>query len=215
MKKYLIVCLVFVAILLQGCVVKSLHPFFNDEDVVYRKELLNAWTDQDGNYWTIKPYKKTAKKGTKGNDKPPLPSYEMHYLHQGEKDVVMLGHLFELGNDLYFDFFPLTDNEEENLAIFDLHLLPTHSIAKVSIIDDNEVLIKWFNEKWLVTLLEQNRIRIAHEEIEDETTLEKDDKYYVLTAPTGELQKFILKYGNDDQSFDDNNTVWLRLKKTS
>ena len=80
MKKYLIVCLVFMAILLQGCVVKSLHPFFNDEDVVYRKELLNAWTDQDGNYWTIKPYKKTVKKGTKGNDKPPLPSYEMHYL---------------------------------------------------------------------------------------------------------------------------------------
>jgi hypothetical protein len=35
----------------------------------------------------------------------------------------------------------------------------------------------------------------------------------VLTASTEELQKFLIKYGNDDAAFEDENTVWLKLKR--
>jgi hypothetical protein len=190
-------------VLLQGCIVKSLHPFYKESDVVFRKQLVNTWVDQDSNRWVIKPF---AKKPN---------AYEMHWRHHGEKDVVMLANLFTLNGNLYFDFYPLSDNREEQLVIFDLHLTPTHSIAKVQVLNENEVQIQWFNEEWLRSLFEQNRIKISHEAVRDEDSQNPGDKYYVLTASTDELQKFIIKYGNDPKAFDNsnNNNIWLKLKK--
>ena len=92
--------------------------------------------------------------------------------------------------------------------------MPTHSVAKVVRLDNDEVQIKWFNEDWLKMLFEQNRIRIAHEAVLDENPKNKDDKWYVLTAPTDELQKFIIKYGHDATAFNNDNSVWLRLKRS-
>lgn len=188
--------------LFQGCIVRSLHPFYKPENVVFRKGLLNNWTDQDGGKWSIRRHQEIPN------------AYEMHWLKNGDKDVVFLAYLFDLEGELYFDFMPLTDNNHDDLAIFDLHLMPTHSVAKLVKLNNEEVQIKWFNEEWLQNLFEQNRIRIAHEEIMDETPKDENDKWYVLTAPTEELQKFILKYGHDATAFSNDNSVWLTLKKS-
>jgi hypothetical protein len=202
MRKSIVVIGLLVA-LMQGCIVKSLHPFYKESDVVFKNQLINSWVDQDSNQWVIKPFNKKSN------------AYEMHWLHHGEKDVVMLAHLFKLNGDLYFDFYPLTDNRDEDLLIFDLHLTPTHSIAKVMVLNESEVQIQWFNEEWLRTLFEQNRIKISHEAVHDEDSQDPNDKYYVLTAPTEELQKFIVKYGHDEKAFDNSNNthVWLKLRK--
>lgn len=190
------------AVLFQGCIVRSMHPFYKAEDVIFRKGLLNNWTDEQGERWSIRRHKL-------------LPNaYEMHWLQHGEKDVVFLAYLFDLEGELYFDFMPLTDNLDSNLPIFDLHLMPTHSVAKVVRLNNEEIQIKWFDEDWLRTLFEHNRIKIAHETILDETPSDEDDKWYVLTASTEELQKFIIKYGHDAEAFNNENSVWLRLKKS-
>lgn len=205
MKRNIIISLALIVVLLQGCIVKSIHPFFKDQDLISKKELLNTWIDQDGSQWTIKPYK----------DKPG--AYEMHWLHNGENDVVMLAHLFKLNNETYMDFLPMSDNSPVDMPIFNFHLLPTHSVAKIVSITNDDVQIKWFNAKWLATLFEQNRIRISHEVVTDaEMGGSDDDKEYILTASTDELQKFMIKYGGEDKAFDDpNNTVWLRLKRAN
>lgn len=202
MKYRILLVTALMAVLFQGCIVKSLHPFFKEKDVIFKKELLHSWVDQDGNKWSITPHK----------DKPN--AYEMHFLSRGEKDVVFLTHLFALEGEMYLDFLPLSDNREESLAIFELHLLPTHSIAKLDILNEDEIQIKWFNEDWLRSLFDQNRIKISHEAIMDETPKDEDDKYYILTAGTDELQKFVIKYGHDANAFENNNTVWLRLKRS-
>jgi hypothetical protein len=187
-------------VLFQGCIIKSIHPFFNEEDIIFKTELLDSWVDRDGGKWTIKPSKEKSN------------AYEMHFLHQGEKDVVFLVHMFKLNGELYLDFLPYSDDRPESLAIFDLHFIPTHSIAKIHVLNKEEVQIKWFNEEWLRSLFDQNRIKIAHETIMDEAAKDKDDTIYLLTASTEELQKFIVKYGHD-AVFDDNNIVWLKLKR--
>lgn len=194
--------LTVMAVLLQGCIVKSLHPFFHESDIIFKKELLATWTDQDGSQWSIRPFKEKTN------------AYEMHFLHNGEKDVVFLAHLFLLNNELYFDFLPLSDGvEEESLSLFNLHLLPTHSIAKVAVVNKNEIQIKWFNEEWMQSLFDQNRIKISHEVIDEMP--KEEDKMYILTASTEELQKFVVKYGSEDAAFDDSNTVWLTLKRSN
>jgi hypothetical protein len=47
-------------------------------------------------------------------------------------------------------------------------------------------------------LLDENKIRIRHEKIYDSDI---DMNSYLLTASTEELQKFIIKYGNDPLAF--------------
>jgi hypothetical protein len=187
------------ALLVQSCLVKSLHPFFAEKDVVFKPELLNTWTDQDSGKWIILPVK----------EKPN--AYEMKFRKE-EKEATFMVHLFKLEGEMYLDFLPLSSNTP-SIDIFNLHLFPSHSVAKVTMISKDEVLIKWFNEEWLRTLFTQNRIKIAHEEILDEMAKDPDDKTYILTASTEELQKFLVKYGNEDAAFDGDNTVWLRLKK--
>lgn len=190
-----------VALIAQGCIVKSLHPFFNESDVKFRPELLSTWIDQDGNTWKINQIK----------EKPN--AYEMQWLENGKPRVTFMTHLFTLDDQLYLDFLPISGDSGDGNGrmIFDLHLMPTHSIARVDELSSSSLKLKWFNEEWLATLFKQNRIRISHEKIMDELPKNPDDCMYVLTATTDELQKFIQKYGHEDKAFDNGNTVYLTL----
>jgi len=192
--------LLLAGLVLQGCIVKSVYPFFKESDVVFRKELVGAWMDNDSNKWNIhaNPFKPN--------------SYELHYL-KGNRDVAFAGNLFTLDGHLYMDLFPVSDNKEEML-FFDLHLVPTHSVAMVEKLTANEVRIKWFNEEWLETRFSQNKIRISHEMIAD-TDLKpsEDDGMYLLTASTDELQKFIVKYREEAMASFGDGDVSLRWTK--
>lgn len=196
MKKTIIVLIVLVAISMQGCIVKSIHPFFHEKDVVYKEDLEGDWSDQDREKWRIhkNPYKPN--------------SYELHYSKNG-REVTFIGHLFYIDDVLYLDLMPTQDNSED-MPIFDAHLVPTHSIAKVTALSKNNVSIQWFNEEWLGNMFNENRIKISHEIVMDENPQSEKDGFYLLTASTDELQKFVKKYGKDENAFDRD----LRLQLT-
>jgi hypothetical protein len=196
MGKKISLIAVVIAICLQGCVIKSIYPFYKESDVVYNKVLEGTWSDQDKNKWNIhqNPFKPN--------------SYELHYSKNG-REVVLLGHLFKIEDNLYFDMIPEEDNSED-MPIFDVHLVPTHSLAKIGKLTNHDVVIKWFNEEWLRKMFVENRIKIRHEFIMDESPTSKDDGMYLLTASTEELQAFVAKYGNDEAAFDSD----LRLQLT-
>jgi len=184
-------------LVLQGCVVKSVYPFFHESDVVFRKELVGSWLDNDSNRWNIH-----------ANLFKPN-SYELHYV-KGSRDVAFAGNLFTLDGHLYMDLFTASDNKEEMLY-FDVHLVPTHSVAMVEMLTANEVSINWFDEEWLQSLFSQNKVRISHELIMD-TDLKpnEDEGMYLLTASTNELQKFIVKYRDEAIAASGDGSISLR-----
>lgn len=199
MKKIIITLAIAMLAGLQGCLIKSVHPFFREADIIYNGELLGTWEDQDRNSWSIRqnPFKKNS------------------YLLSTKKvnrSVEFSASVFSLKNQLYLDMMPVQDNSEEVL-LFDLHLLPTHSIAKITSITDERIDIKWFNEEWLHELFKQNKIRMSHELVMDSEPKSEDDGTYLLTASTEELQKFIMKYGDDEQAYGGSEAVMLALKK--
>lgn len=196
MKRSIVVIIILTVACLQGCIVKSVHPFYKESDVVYQKDLEGSWVDQDKNGWQIhkNPYKSN--------------SYELHYSKNG-REISLLGHLFKLNDNLYIDLIPTEDNSED-IPVFDLHIVPTHSIARVATLNDHQVSIKWFNEEWLRKMFVENRIKISHELVMDENPQSPDDGFYLLTASTDELQKFVSKYGDDPQAYDDD----LKLQLT-
>jgi hypothetical protein len=187
-------------VVLQGCIVKSVYPFFKESDVVFKKELVGSWMDNDSNRWNIhaNPFKPN--------------SYELHYI-KGNRDVAFAGTLFTLDGYLYMDLFPVSDNKEEML-FFDVHLVPTHSVAMVEKLTSDDIIIKWFNEEWLESLFSQNKIRISHEMIMDfDLKPNEDEGMYLLTASTDELQKFIVKYREEAMAAFGDGDVSLHWKR--
>ncbi len=202
MKTKNIILIGILGLLLSGCLVKSLHPYYLERDVVFKLELLGTFTDADQATWQISQYK--FSKGFMQED-----SLDNSYLVEMWEDAQHKSrfnvHLFELDGVSYLDFAPIREDRPEVLT--ELHLVPAHSIARIEIISDDELIISWFDEEWLTELFEENRVKIAHEVIK--TTDELSPTQYVLTAGTVELQKFLIKYGNaelpvkcgDDKSF--------------
>ncbi|HEY0653201.1 MAG TPA: hypothetical protein VGD65_08730 [Chryseosolibacter sp.] len=199
MKKHFLLLVLVLAVLVQGCIVKSLHPFYAKSDLVYKSEILNTWVDQDGNRWTIKSVKEQPQ------------AYEMIFTKDG-KEASFLAHLFQLNGNLFLDFRPLASDGNVN-DLFEMHLLPSHSVAKVVQISKDVVEIKWFDEDWLHSLFSQNRIKISHEVIIEENSGNDEDKSYVLTASTSELRKFLMKYGNEEAAFTGDDAMHLVLKR--
>lgn len=188
------------ALWLQGCILRSVHPFYKKGDVTYRASLEGEWKDGEDVQWRIhrNPFK---------ND-----SYELHCNKNGA-EATLLGHLFTLDGRLYLDVVPLSDNREE-LTVFDLHMMPTHSIARVDLVSNDHVEIRWFNEEWLHNMFKQNKIRIAHEMMMDPNPKDEEDGSYLLTASTDELQKFIIKYGTSEGAYGDKD-LQLSLTRTA
>jgi len=104
-------------------------------------------------------------------------------------------HLFKLGNNYFFDFFP-GENEELDEKINTLmafHLVLAHTFAKVEISQDT-IKILQFDVDYLEELLENGKIRIRHV---------RPDDNIILTASTKELQEFFIKYSEDEDAFND------------
>ena len=55
MKTKLILITALIAVTMSGCLVKSLHPFYNDNDVVFKPELIGNWLGNDSSSWEISP----------------------------------------------------------------------------------------------------------------------------------------------------------------
>jgi hypothetical protein len=66
---------------------------------------------------------------------------------------------------------------------------------KLDLEQDAIVLTEFDNER-LIDLFASNRIRLAHEMI-------NEDEYVVITASTDNLQKFVARYANDEDAFED------------
>lgn len=193
--KNVVVFTVLGLILFQGCI-PSLHPLYTKDKLVMKEEVLGIWTDNE-----------------KQSD-PSNPVSEWHFKANADQSYTLVfydtegipatfdAHLIRLGESYFFNFQPYDPSKKDiaehpgldrqRFNEFEvLHFYPMNTFAKVTF--KNEQLgISMFNGDFLEKLLKQNRIRIKHEKVDDG---------YVLTASSEELQKFVLKYADDEDAF--------------
>ena len=195
MKTRLILSLVLITLLLPGCLVKSLHPFYTEKDVIFKKELTGTWTDADSAVWIIEQHMQST--GLLSRKKPGK-AYDITFTNR-QGSAKFLAHLFQLNGELYLDFSPDEVSCGNDLAGF--HMVGTHSLAKVWL-TGGKIAISWYNEVWLADLFNKNLIRISHERVPyDPDNNNPSAVQIILTASTSELQKFIIKYGSDPTAF--------------
>ncbi|MFH4969000.1 hypothetical protein V8G61_12415 [Gaetbulibacter sp. M240] len=194
------VFLVTIALLLNACVVKSLHAFYTKDILYFEKILLGQWLGPNDSNWTVQSAKDVILNENKKNKVTDLnqderklyDDYNKGYVITYEKDSTkstFLAMPFKIKQQLFLDFTPIEDKETEEADnnLYQMHRVDLHSLAKLDIFSKDSVSIKWLDSDKLAALLDAGRIKIKYETVGfGETTM--------LTASSQELVKFIEKY---------------------
>ncbi|MHC4336484.1 MAG: hypothetical protein ACYSTG_00840 [Planctomycetota bacterium] len=165
------------AITLSGCFIQSLYPLYTDKEVVFEKKLIGKWSE-NGDY--ILEFKKGEGK-----------TYKMRVFDG--KDGRFEAHLVKLKDMMFLDLYPDGETTEGMQGLYKMHLLPVHTFMKVDEIDPNLQLRALDYEK-VSEMLKEDPNLLKHEVLED---------HLVLTAPTKQLQEFMVKYASVEGVFGD------------
>ena len=179
-----------ILLLLSGCIVRSLHPLYTDENVIFDARLIGQWAEEDS--------KEIWEFSQQGEQRYKCVVYE----EDGEQSI-LVARLLEIKGKMFLDFFPTKLDRQEGV-FYQLHILPVHSFAYVKQIEPT-LQISFPSSDWLQELLEKNPDAIRHE------VLGKDD--IILSASTEALQTFWLAHLDTEGAFAELSD--LQRKQTS
>lgn len=173
-----IVLLVAAALpLLCGCM-PTLHPLYSPETLTSLPGLEGNW-ESIGNGNGPETWRFSQVDST---------SYTLEYTENeapGEFDARVV----KLGDYLFLDIAPLGP-ETENEVYRGL-LLPVHMFGRLTLTADT-LQIGWLDGDWLGEQIDSGTVALNYETIEEDR---------LLTAATGDLQAFALKYADDVSAF--------------
>ena len=199
MKAKKILVALILAVFFSGCVVYSFYPLYTEKDLFPNDILTGVYSDGEGTTWTFEhPYK-----GEKIPKKLDRTSYILHTIDKDNKESKFSVHIIKLGEFYFVDFYLDDFLEDDDIDLSSFHIVPVHTFAKLTITDD-ELIFNWFDPDWLKKLIDENKIRIRHEDNGD---------YILLTAKPGELQKFVTKYEETEEAFEDGVDATLKRNK--
>lgn len=171
------------AVILGGCVpVLSLHPLFNEKDVVFDEKLLGAWVDPN-NTWEF------------SRTEEPKNAYKLIFSDKEGNKGLFVAHLVKLKDKLFLDACPAPWEQQDpnkiEWAYNTLFLIPAHTFIKINSIEP-QLKMQVTDDEKMREFLKANPNAVKHTLLEDKP---------VLTASTKELQAFVLKYADDERVF--------------
>ncbi|NLU40348.1 MAG: hypothetical protein GXX78_15825 [Bacteroidales bacterium] len=192
MKWENVISLLVIALGLSGCVVYSFYPLYSEKDLFANDYLLgNYYSFEDSTSWDFTYLKKKIK----NNEITDSTGYKLKVVENKDSSLTsyFIVHLIKIDGVLIADFLLDDYAKKKDVRLFDFHIIPVHTFAKV-IIEKDKITFKWFNGEWLKKLIEENRLRIRHE---------NNGEFILLTAKSAELQKFLKKYLHSEDAFKD------------
>jgi len=192
------------AVLMGGCVpIFSLHPLYTDRDLVFKKKLLGTWADVNNPEVTWE-FKRAEEPGK---------AYRLVFCDDNGKKGSFDVHLVNLKGRFFLDVYPAGppwDPEDPNKIEWYYNaafLVPVHTFIKVESIEPM-LRMRLSDHEGTKALLEAEPNAVDHAVIEETV---------ILTAPTKQLQAFILKHADneadDERIFQDHPVVLQRTAK--
>lgn len=182
----LVVVILAVALLAQGCLVVSIHPLYTENDIVFDEALIGTWGDvsSDGDTWVFE----------EGEGK----AYRMTVNEEGKEPGHFEAHLVKLGEYLFLDLYP---EEPDGInEFFITHVIPAHSIWRARLSGDSLGLAP-LDFEWITQEIKEGRLDIEHEKLKD---------LLVLTGEPRDLQMLVLKHPHE--AFEDEFDVAVRKR---
>ena len=203
MKKIILVSSLAFMILLLGSCLTTLHPIFTEKDLVSDPRLNGKWSNiEDG---STANYRLAQINDVKSLSTSMQRNVSKIYMLE-ERDAQGLlkskqyAFMVRLGKYYYMDFYPTRLNQADNEEkFFAAHYIPMHSIYRIRFKDDHSFEMQQLDAGYLENLIKNKKIRIRHEVTEDGN--------YVITAPTEELQKYIIKYSEVPEAYSKDNSA--------
>jgi hypothetical protein len=170
--------LAFVAIVLAGGCVPSLHELYTEDTVVFEQELVGKWTN-DEEIWEFE----------KGEEDK---SYDLTITQKEGQVSRLIVHLVKIEDELFLDLYP-GDMELDVGEWYKFHLLAAHTFMKVDRIGP-QLVMRAMNPDTVREMLKEKPELIKHEVVEDRV---------IFTASPKELQSFLTKHVDDEEFFGD------------
>lgn len=175
--------------MLGACVpVMSLHPLYTEKEAVFEEKMLGRWFDEDED--TAFEFSRSEESDKK---------YQLTLTDEDGRKGMFEAQLVKLEDKLFFDIYPeefpcdIEDANKTELFYNVFFLIPAHTFAKVDYSEPRLKLTLTDDEK-MKELLEADPNAVKFESVEDGL---------VLTASPKELQKFVLKYADDERLFSE------------
>jgi hypothetical protein len=184
--------LICVLALLAGSCIPSLFPLYTEKDLVTDDRLVGTWATEDEGYWTIERLDYTPNSNffsTDWSEAEKKSTYKLAVYEMDVKDTLeaeFVLHLLVIGDQHYLNYFPV--NYELDHGFLSWHMVEANIFSRVWITEDS-ISLGFFDPAFLEELIEKNRIKISHI---------RHDNGILITAGTRELQKFVIKYGEEE-----------------
>jgi hypothetical protein len=169
------------AILLTGCWQKSVYPFYKDKDLFFEEKLIGSWREAD----------KQGEEGTTWKfEKGETPNvYKIHISDKEELKLDCDGRLFKLGETKFLDLH----SRDRGFVT-----MPAHALFRVKELGETFKL-QMLSPGWFKSRMQLHPKEIPNLFVCDPEHLDDIDKgEFVLTAPTDEVQKYLLVHLNDE-----------------
>ena len=198
--------LALAAMSLVSCVA-SLLPLFEDRYLVSEPGLIGTWQggDSGADTWTFEKagpneYLLIQKQAEFALDPGPE-GPKKKVPGDAARFQVRLG---RLGGNLFLDLYPADEgNPMPHNDWLNAHLIPAHTLARIWLAKDSLKLV-FLDEDWFTKSIQSGKIRLPNV---------KTGQWLVLTAPTTDLQAFILKFAGDADAFPLKDVEELRRVK--
>jgi hypothetical protein len=181
---------------LSGCL-STLFPLFTQNDIVFDRRLIGKWdTGKDNKRAVFEQGSPNAfAELPEGLKKISDRGYILTITNlTGNEINKYYAFLVKIGSNHYFDYYPAETGKEKRYdAFFKMHHTKLHSFFRVKFNNDSSFEISQFDEGYLRNLIDQKQIRIRHEK--------RFDGSYLITAPTSELQQYVMKYSDVPEAY--------------
>jgi len=180
--------------LMAGSCIPSLFPLYTEKDLVTDDRIVGTWGAGEMGTWVIEQFDYTPPSDifssdwseTKENNTYRLTVIETDGGDTLETEFVL--HMLVLGKQHYLNYYPADYELDHDFLAW--HMIEANNFSKVWITEDS-ISIGFFDPSYLEELIEKNRIKISHI---------RHDNGILITARTKELQKFVIKYGDDQDA---------------
>ena len=188
------VSLISMLALLAGSCIPSLFPLYTEEDLVTDDRIVGTWGAGEMGTWVIErlDYRPTSDFfSSDWSDAENKNTYKLVVIETDGGDTLeteFVMHMLVLGGQHYLNYYPV--NYELDHDFLSWHMVEANNFSKVWITEDS-ISLGFFDPSYLEELIDENRIKISH--------IRHDDGI-LITARTKELQKFVIKYGDDEDA---------------
>lgn len=199
-RLFVIAAVLLLVVTFSGCL-STLHPLFTAKDLIFDARLAGQWTTGDSG--TVIRYERGSVAAFKDQPAALQQLADRSYVvtvtnNDGEVVQKYLGFLLRIGANMYMDYYPVrTPKQQTYASLYMQQLIPMHTIYRLRFKNDKTFDASQFDQDYLVRLLKQKQLRIRHEE---------GPNGIVVTAPTEELQQYVLKYGDVPEAYEDAST---------